>query len=118
MPTPSSRPNLKVEQTEPGVLVRLVHCASLDEQTTPSVEEQLLGLAGEVGAGPVQLDLTDVRYASSIALGMLITVRQKLRAAGGKLTLVGVAEEIYDVLDATRLTRLLDIRRDNPPTKA
>jgi anti-anti-sigma factor len=114
MPIPSDRPNVKLEQTEAGVVAHLVHCTALDEQSTPAIEEQLLGLAGELGSGHLLLDLSGIHYASSIALGMMITVRQKLRTAGGRLTLTGVADEIYDVLDATRLTRLLDIRKAPP----
>jgi anti-anti-sigma factor len=116
MTTPTERPNLRVECTDAGPVVRLIDCPSLNEQTTPGIEAQLLALAGELGAVTLRLDLSGVRYASSIALGMLINLRQKLRAAGGQLAVFGVQEEIYDVIDATRLTNLLDIHRERPPS--
>jgi anti-anti-sigma factor len=61
------------------------------------------------------VDLSNVHYMSSIGLGMLIGLRQKMRAGGGRLTLRGVSDEIYEMFDATKLTRLLDVQRDNPP---
>jgi anti-anti-sigma factor len=115
MPTPPDRPNLKVEQTETGVVVHLVGCGSLNEQTTPDVEQQLIGLAAELGSVHMIVDLAAVHYMSSIGLGMLIGLRQKLRSAGGQLSTCGVREEIYDMFDATRLTRLLDVHRDREP---
>jgi len=115
MPTPPNRPNLKVEQTETGMVVRLVGCGSLNEQTTPDVEQQLIGLAAELGGVHLVVDLAAIHYMSSIGLGMLIGLRQKLRTAGGQLSTRGVREEIYDMFDATRLTRLLDVHRDRAP---
>jgi anti-anti-sigma factor len=115
MPTPLNRANLKIERTETSVLVHLVGCGSLNEQTTPGVEEQLIGLAAELGAVHLVVDLATVHYMSSIGLGMLIGLRQKLRTAGGQLSTRGVREEIYDMFDATRLTRLLDVHRDHEP---
>jgi anti-anti-sigma factor len=114
MPLPPDRGHLKIEQSEAGVVVHLINCRALDELSTPSIEKELLELAHEVGPVHLLLDLDGVHYASSIALGMLVTLRQKLRTSGGRLTLVGVREEIYEVLDATRLTRLLEINRTTP----
>jgi anti-anti-sigma factor len=116
MTIPTDRPNLQLEPTTAGLVVHLIDCRSLNEQTTPAIEAQLLTLADEVGAGALLLDLGNIYYASSIALGMLINLRQKLRGGGGRLTVFGVNEEIYDVIDATRLTHLLDIHREAPPT--
>jgi anti-sigma B factor antagonist len=112
----SERSNLRIEQTAEGVVVHLVGCGSLNEQTTPPVEVQLLALAAEQGGAHLLVDLSNVHYMSSIGLGMLIGLRHKMRAAGGRLTLRGVSDEIYDMFDATKLTRLLDVQRDNPPS--
>ena len=112
----SERSNLRIEQTAEGVVVHLVGCGSLNEQTTPPVEVQLLALAAEHDAAHLLVDLSNVHYMSSIGLGMLIGLRQKMRSGGGRLTLRGVTDEIYEMFDATKLTRLLDVERDNPPS--
>lgn len=113
MPSASDRPNLRIEQTDGKTVVHLIGCRSLNEQTTPAVEEQLLALAAEVGAVHLLVDLSKVHYMSSIALGMLIGLRQKMRGPGGQLTLLGVSPEIFELFDATRLTRLLNVQRDD-----
>lgn len=112
MPTTPNRPNLKIERTETCVIVHVVGCGSLNEQTTPDVEQQLIGLAADLGGVHLVVDLAAIHYMSSIGLGMLIGLRQKLRTAGGQLSTRGVREEIYDMFDATRLTRLLDVHRE------
>jgi anti-anti-sigma factor len=116
MPSTSDRPNLSIEETEAGTVVQLIGCGSLNEQSTPAVEEQLLSLAAEVGGGALLVDLSKVRYMSSIALGMLIGLRQKMRASHGQLTLLGVSPEIFELFDATRLTRLLNVQQIDKPS--
>jgi anti-anti-sigma factor len=110
----AERANLRVEQAAEGVVVHLIGCGSLNEQTTPPVEVQLLELAAEQSAAHLVVDLSKVHYMSSIGLGMLIGLRQKMRAGGGRLTLRGVSNDIYEMFDATKLTRLLDVQRDPP----
>ena len=61
------------------------------------------------------LDLGGVHYLTSTALGMLVTLHTRLRDAGGHLTLLGVNDDAYEVLHTTRLTGLLDVRRQAPP---
>jgi anti-anti-sigma factor len=115
MSSASDRPNLNIEQTNGGTVVHLIGCRSLNEQSTPAVEQQLLSLADEVAGGHLLVDLSKVHYMSSIALGMLIGLRQKMRASSGQLTLLGVSPEIFELFDATRLTRLLNVQRDGKP---
>jgi anti-anti-sigma factor len=115
MASASDRPNLKIEPTDAGIVVHLIGCGSLNEQSTPAVEEQLLSLADEMGPAHLLVDLSNVRYMSSIALGMLIGLRQRMRTTNGQLTLRGVNAEIFDLFDATRLTRLLNVQRGDRP---
>jgi anti-anti-sigma factor len=114
MSTRPDRPNLEEEQTEAGVVARLVGCNFLDEQSIHVVSQQVLGLADELGAAALLLDLGGVHYLTSTALGMLVTLHTRMRDAGGQLTLLGVNDDAYEVLHTTRLTRLLDVRRQNP----
>ena len=118
MSTRPDRPNLEVEQTEAGVVARLVGSNSLDEQTTHVVSQQVLGLADELGAAALLLDLGGVHYLTSTALGMLVTLHTRLRDAGGHLTLLGVNDDAYEVFHTTRLTGLLDVRRQDSPGPA
>jgi anti-sigma B factor antagonist len=109
---PSDRSRLKVESAEDGVRVQLVGCQRLDEEAVPPIKEQLLVLAAGVGAGRLLLDLGGVHFLTSTGLAMLVAVHNKLRAAGGRLTLCGVEAEVQEMLEVTQLIRVLDVRSE------
>jgi anti-anti-sigma factor len=41
----------------------------------------------------------------------LVGLHKRMRAVGGKLTLLNVQPPVYDVLEVTRLTSLMDVQR-------
>jgi anti-sigma B factor antagonist len=106
----SHRSRLRVQHSDYGVLVRLVGCERLDEQLLPTVQAQLSGLAAELGPVYMTLDLEGVHMLSSTGLGMLVCLHKQLRAAGGRLTLRGMNDAVYELFKVTLLTRVLDIR--------
>lgn len=56
------------------------------------------------------LDFTKVKYLSSQAIGIIITLNKKAtQHAGGKLTLCGVAPPLMNLLKITRLDRVLKV---------
>jgi anti-sigma B factor antagonist len=68
----------------------------------------------EAGAHALHLDLRAVRLPTAEGLGLLITLNKELRARGGKLTLLNVAPDPYEVFEVTRLAGVLDVRRAPP----
>jgi anti-anti-sigma factor len=107
----TDRPNLKVEQSEAEVVVTLIDCSVLNETTTPAIDSQLTGLAGELRAARLTLDLDGIRYASSTALAMCLALHHTLKDAGGRFGVRGLSDEIYEVFDVTGLTRVFDVAR-------
>ena len=83
---------------------------ALDEQNTGSVGEHLLALAGGLPAGRLELDLGNVTYLNSSALGLMLRLHKTLRNRGGRLVVSNLAPQVYEVFEATRLHTLLDIR--------
>ena len=67
----------------------------------------------EKPARPVVLDMSEVKVLTASGLGQLITLHNRLRASGGQLVLCNVGERAYEVFEVTRLTDLLDVRRDH-----
>jgi anti-anti-sigma factor len=62
------------------------------------------------------LDLGAVRLPSAAGLGRLVTLNQELNSQGGRLMLWNVPAPVYEVLQVTRLTEVLDVRpADAPP---
>ena len=69
----------------------------LDETNIQIIGNQLFGLIDEDGRTSIVLDFSNVEYLSSAALGKLITMDKKVKAAGGKLRLCSIRPEIYEV---------------------
>jgi len=107
------RSHLQVKLAEDGLLVRLIGCDKLHEETIPAVKKQLLGLAQELGPAQWHLDLGGVRFLSSTGLGMLLVLSKKVQGFGGHLTLCGVNAMVYELFEVTQLTRVLDVRREH-----
>src|SRR5437588_8089939 len=97
MPSPSDRPNLLVQHKEGGVVVRLIDCDTLNDQSIPRVKDQLTGLIKEEGAVKLLLDLGGVRFMTSDGLGLLVGLHTKVRAAGGHLSLCGVNDALREL---------------------
>ena len=55
----------------------------------------------------VIVDLTQSRYMGSVLLGLLINIRQRTRAGGGKVAVVGASPRLIDVFRSSNLDRLL-----------
>lgn len=58
---------------------------------------------------PLQVDLADVSYLDSSALGMLLMLRDKAKAANKDVALVGVKGSVRQVLDIANFSKLFAI---------
>ncbi|MDZ8104953.1 MAG: anti-sigma factor antagonist [Nostoc sp. DedQUE12a] len=80
--------------------VTLVELAGeVDTKTAPMVQEKILPLAQP--GSKILLDLTKVPYMSSTGLRMLLLLYRQTYAQDGKLVLLGLSEEIQDVMSVT-----------------
>ena len=80
----------------------------LDLFTAPRFHEVLLESI-EHGARRVIVDLSDVSFIDSTALGVLIGAAKRLHAAGGTLDVVCPNENVLRFLELTALDRMLSI---------
>jgi len=79
----------------------------------PGIQEigrELFNLVDYDNRKKVLLDLSEVSFMSSAALGKLVTLYKKLHSNGSDLKLCGIRPEVVDVFAVTRLDRLFDIR--------
>ena len=102
MATGSPR-RLDIEEVGDATIARFIDKKILDETNIQIIGNQLFGLVEEDGRKKIILDFSNVEYLSSAALGKLITMDQKVRAAQGKLRLCCIRPEIYEVFTITRL---------------
>jgi anti-anti-sigma factor len=97
---------------------RFLHVTPVNGVSTVLLPEDIDGLTRhwlsrlleDLGGGPVRLDCGKVRSLGGTGLATLVALHKKARAKGGRLTLCNVAPLVYEVLEVTRLTRLLDAR--------
>jgi anti-sigma B factor antagonist len=109
MAAPSQR-RLDIEEVGDVTVARFIDKKILDENNIQIIGTQLFGLVEEDGRKKIVLDFTNVEYLSSAALGKLITMDKKVKAAGGKLRLCNIRKDIYEVFAITRLNKVFDIR--------
>ena len=81
----------------------------LDEQNTQTMGAQLLALVERLQAGWLLLDMKNVTYLTSTALGLFLRVRRELHARGRRLTLCHLGPQLHEVFKVTNLHNLFDI---------
>lgn len=54
-------------------------------------------------------NMHDVGFIDSSGVGMLITCHQDLKSAGGRLILMRLSDDIYDLFEMTSIDRLFEI---------
>ncbi len=114
MTTPSPRHLIAVKTVGDVTIVTFAEASLLDEQNTQPVSEQLHALLHEGGQGKLLLDLANVRYFSSAALGLFIVLHKRLEDTGGRMILCCIAPQLMEVFEVTRLDRYFRIVADEP----
>jgi anti-anti-sigma factor len=85
-----------------------------DSLLTQAYAPWLFGLVRDMPGRQIHLDCDQVENLSSEALSTLLALQEKVKEGGGRLRLFNLGPDPYDVLAATRLTKLLDARPRKP----
>jgi len=110
MSTQPRRSRLQTELIGDVLVVNFVDRKILDEQNIQIIGEQLFGLVDQ--NQKILLNFSNVEYLSSAALGKLIALNKKVKAADGRLILCSIDPNIYEVFELTRLDQILKIEAD------
>ena len=105
---PSQR--LDIEEVGDVTVAKFVDKKILDEANIQVIGSNLFALIDEDGRRKIVLDFSLVEYLSSAALGKLITLDKKAKAAKSKLRLCCIRPDIYEVFEITRLNKIFDIK--------
>lgn len=89
-----------------GVLVAAVHRKLFDAEACAALRERVAGPAS-AGRMPVVLDMAEVSYMSSMAIGALLALMKQLKAADLPLLLAEVGPKLREVLKVTRIESML-----------
>jgi anti-sigma B factor antagonist len=77
------------------------------DETTEALFEQTASVVEDAGRSRLVLNLDGVVYLASMAIGKLVTLMRKARAAGGRLALCNVNPRLIDLLQTTHLADIL-----------
>ncbi|AXE21887.1 anti-sigma B factor antagonist (plasmid) [Runella rosea] len=72
---------------------------NIDSKTAPEFEKA--AIAAIKGQGQVIIDLSKVEFLSSAGLRVLLMIYRQIKSQSGKVVLVGVSEDIQDVMSNT-----------------
>lgn len=99
---------LKVEQQEKVTIVSFRDASILDMMTIQRVGKELNDIVASPSARNLILDFADVRFLSSQALGVLLTLKKRAEKAGLKVALAAIRPELARVFKITNLDKLFE----------
>jgi anti-sigma B factor antagonist len=97
---------ISIEECEQVKLIRLT--GRLDAATMQLVEDEFLGLI-EQGIRLFLFDLRELHYISSAGLRVMLLSVKKTRAAGGKIALFGLQDNVHEVFQISGFTSIFSI---------
>jgi len=104
MPDPAT-----VIQPHDQVIWIAIHKRSLDDSAVHEVMDDVLTAAAERAGLPVVLDMSQVRFAPSVALGLLVKLSKSFKLDGRRLALIGVHPNVLGSIRVTNLHTVLEI---------
>ncbi len=98
---------MKVEfKTQNEILIIEVN-GSIDSNTAPEVQQKVLEASTD--SNNVIIDLSEVDFVSSAGLRVILMIYRQIKAKNGKVVLVGVSEEIQDVMTVTGFANFFEM---------
>ncbi|MDT3401529.1 STAS domain-containing protein [Mucilaginibacter terrae] len=94
-----------IQETEAAVIAAIE--GSIDSKTAPDLQQSILPVIND--RNKMVLDLTEVTFVSSAGLRVLLMVYRQLKSKDGKVFLVGVSDEIKDVMFMTGFITFFEI---------
>lgn len=92
------------------VLLILVLPRRLDAGTAAELENAVSHAVLARGGVPLVLDLSNVRFAPSIALGVFVNLLRGMNLSGRKTYFIGVNHQLRGTLAVTRLDAMISVR--------
>jgi len=103
---------LEVSEVGDVTVVRFRDQKIIEDINIQELGQELFQLVEVENRKKLLLNFSSVDFLSSAALGKLITLDKKVKAAAGVLKFSNIRPEIFEVFAITKLNRLFDIRTD------
>jgi anti-anti-sigma factor len=95
----------------PVMIVALALPDMLDSAEFDRLNDSLLALVSDDAHRRWVIDLSASHYMGSAVLGLLVNIRQRVKAGQGRLVLCGLGPRLMEIFHATSLVRLFTIVR-------
>ncbi len=99
---------MEIIQTETNGIVVVALQGRLDTNTSVTLEEELLKLAGE-RSHRIVVDLSKLDFISSSGLRVLLTAGKKSKRVNGRMVLCALTDHVKQVFDVAGFTMLFSM---------
>ena len=99
----------RIFRTDDIVRVEFAEPHIVGQKSVTQLQERLHQVLKRVPDARIVLDLTNVQYLSSAALGELLAAHKQLVGNGGRMCMACVGPELMDILATTRLDAVFGI---------
>jgi len=99
---------MEITQTETNGIVVVALQGRLDTNTSVTLEEELLRLAGQK-SHRVVVDLSELDFISSSGLRVLLTAGKKSKSVTGRIVLCALKDHVKRVFDVAGFTMLFSM---------
>jgi anti-anti-sigma factor len=105
---------LQIAEEDGRVTVGFPTGTTLSEANAEELSRELLALAGRKTHSHLLVNLGGVAMLTSVILAKFIAINGKVRAAGGRLTLLNPTPIVRQVFKVTRLDTILEVENPIP----
>lgn len=106
------KPRISVDYAEGMTVVRLMDEKILDADNIQGIEDSIMPVIEQAEQIRLLVDFSNVKFLSSVMLGVLIRISKRVYERDGKLGLCGINPKIYEIFKITRLNKIFDIYED------
>ena len=103
---------LVVSQYQGVAVVNFRDSSILDGAAVQSIADELYELVDQQAQRKIVLDFSQVRFLSSMMLGVLISLQKKSQDIKGKMVLCGLRADLYRVFEIMKLDKMLTFAKD------
>ena len=119
MPFPDFHPAYFDVRDDDGVAIACVSVPQLtEEENIEQMGQEFFSLIGQYECRRLVVDLSKVEYATSAALGKLITLHRRMHRSDGQLVLCGVTGTLADILTTSRLMDYFNVAENTEEAAA
>ena len=103
--------DINLKQKENGVYV-ISPAGSIDNSTCPALDDQIEQLF-KLKAKTIVLDLEDLKFMSSVGVGLVNKTKNRLKEQGGDFAMVNLQPQIKKVFDIMNLLPTMNVFNDD-----